>query len=42
MKEINAIIQAYEQAEQEGKKSALVTVVHLEGPLTEDRAQECW
>lgn len=31
MKEINAIIQAYEQAEQEGKKSALVTVVHLEG-----------
>jgi xanthine/CO dehydrogenase XdhC/CoxF family maturation factor len=31
MKEIKAIIQAYEQAEQEGKKSALVTVVHLEG-----------
>ena len=31
MKEIKAIIRAYEQAEQEGKKSALVTVVHLEG-----------
>lgn len=31
MKEIKAIIQAYEQAEKEGKKSALVTVVHLEG-----------
>lgn len=31
MKEIKAIIQTYEQAEQEGKKSALVTVVHLEG-----------
>ncbi|MBL7770860.1 MAG: XdhC family protein [Flavipsychrobacter sp.] len=31
MKEIKAIIQAFEKAEQEGKKSALVTVVHLEG-----------
>jgi xanthine dehydrogenase accessory factor len=31
MKEINDIIQAFERAEMEGKKSALATVVHVEG-----------
>jgi xanthine dehydrogenase accessory factor len=31
MKEINDIIQTFEQAEREGKKSALATVVHVEG-----------
>ncbi|ULQ54869.1 XdhC family protein [Flavihumibacter rivuli] len=31
MKEIKAIINAFEKAGQEGKKTALVTVVHLEG-----------
>lgn len=31
MKELNDIIRAYEDAEREGKRSALATVVHLEG-----------
>ena len=31
MKEIKDIIAAYDQAEKEGKQSALATVVHLEG-----------
>lgn len=31
MKEIQAIVRAWDQARQQGKKAALVTVVHLEG-----------